>query len=303
MTEIADLIQESTNTSGTGLTITLGAVTGFARFADGFSVSDSIYYSIEDGNDKEVGIGTVQAGNTLDRTTPLVTYDAGVYDDSSPARISLSGSAAKVFCGPQEATRKQADITSGTIDGTIIGGITPAAGTFTTLASTGIDDNATDEVLQLTDSAAQFGIAATNYTIGRSDTASITYLVSGPSLASGANIVLSGATHATANDLKLRAGSNSFFVWDESAGDLEILTGTGAKASALTIDSSQNIYSTTGATGMTNGFIYIPAAAGAPSGVVGLATATLAAMYFDTTNKKLYCYNHVSDAWEGVTLA
>ena len=41
------------------------------------------------------------------------------------------------------------DINSGTIDGTVIGGTTPAAGTFTALTSTGIDDNATSTAMTL----------------------------------------------------------------------------------------------------------------------------------------------------------
>ena len=99
MTEIADLIQESTATTGTGLTVSLAAVSGFGRFSEGFAVSDSVYYTIDDGDNRETGIGTVQAGNTFDRTTPQVTYESSVYDASSPSRITLSG-AARVFCGP-----------------------------------------------------------------------------------------------------------------------------------------------------------------------------------------------------------
>ena len=41
------------------------------------------------------------------------------------------------------------DINSGTIDGTVIGGATPAAGTFTALTSNGIDDNATSTAMTL----------------------------------------------------------------------------------------------------------------------------------------------------------
>lgn len=41
------------------------------------------------------------------------------------------------------------DINSGTIDGTVIGGTTPAAATVTTFTSTGIDDNATSTALTI----------------------------------------------------------------------------------------------------------------------------------------------------------
>ena len=99
MTNIADLVQESTVTTGNGLTIALTAVSGFGRFANAFSTGDSVCYSIEDSDNRETGVGTVQAGNAFDRTTPQVTYESSVYADSSPARITLSGSA-RIFCGP-----------------------------------------------------------------------------------------------------------------------------------------------------------------------------------------------------------
>jgi hypothetical protein len=44
------------------------------------------------------------------------------------------------------------DINAGTIDGTVIGGSSAAAGTFTTFTSTGIDDNATSTKLTVSDS-------------------------------------------------------------------------------------------------------------------------------------------------------
>jgi hypothetical protein len=49
---------------------------------------------------------------------------------------------------------------------------------------------------------------------------------------------------------------------------------------------------------MVDGFIFIPAAAGAPTGAVAHTTSTRAAMYYDTTNKKFYIYNHIANAWE-----
>lgn len=90
---IADLIKESSATTGTGLNISLSAISGFARYSDAFSVDDVVEYSIRDGNNFEQGLGTIKAGNTLDRTTPVVTFESGVYDSSSPSRINLSGSA------------------------------------------------------------------------------------------------------------------------------------------------------------------------------------------------------------------
>lgn len=93
-----NLVKETTATTGTG-TITLTAVTGWARFGSAYAVSDVVPYAIEDGNNKEVGLGTVGASNTLARTTVLATLVAGTYDDTSPVAITLSGGAT-VFSGP-----------------------------------------------------------------------------------------------------------------------------------------------------------------------------------------------------------
>jgi hypothetical protein len=69
-------------------------------------------------------------------------------------------------------------------------------------------------------------------------------------------------------------------------------------AHAFAIDSNKNFYGTSGTTGMNNGFIYIPAAAGAPSGTPSAVTGTVA-MYYDTTNNNFYIYN---GAWKKVLL-
>ena len=95
----ADLIKETTATAGTG-TVTLAAVTGWARFSNAFSVSDVVpYIIIDDNGNKETGFGTIGASNTLARTTPSVTLVSGTYDNTTPTAITLSGSAT-VLCGP-----------------------------------------------------------------------------------------------------------------------------------------------------------------------------------------------------------
>src|SRR6266704_5405118 len=91
---LADLVREVTLTSGTG-TLTLGQVTGWARFSDRFTNGDLSYYSIQDGNNWEVGIGTIGAAHTLARTTILGTLVAGTWTTGGSA-ITLSGNQAVV---------------------------------------------------------------------------------------------------------------------------------------------------------------------------------------------------------------
>jgi hypothetical protein len=82
---LADRVQETTTTTGTGTVTLAGAVSGYQTFA---AVGDgnSTYYTIAGGTEWEVGIGTYTAsGTTLSRTTvisssnsnSLVNFSAG----------------------------------------------------------------------------------------------------------------------------------------------------------------------------------------------------------------------------------
>lgn len=74
--------------------------------------------------------------------------------------------------------------------------------------------------------------------------------------------------------------------------------GASSPSAKVVIDNAGNIYPTFGTTSMTNGFFYIPAAAGAPSGVP-TAISGRVPMYYDTTNNNFYVYN---GAWKKVLL-
>lgn len=91
---LANWVKQITSTTGTG-TITLGtAVDGCISVGTVYSDGDKFIYSIIDGNNREIGYGTYTAsGDLLTRTTVLETLVSGVYDNTSPSPINLSGSA------------------------------------------------------------------------------------------------------------------------------------------------------------------------------------------------------------------
>lgn len=65
-------------------------------------------------------------------------------------------------------------------------------------------------------------------------------------------------------------------------------------------DQNGNVYApAAGATNMTNGFVYIPSASGAPSGVPTVIAGKVP-MYFDAAASQLYVYT--GGAWKKVTL-
>jgi hypothetical protein len=170
---LADRVQEYSTTTGTGTLTLSGAYAGFQTFAAGIGNGNTCYYTItSDTNQWEVGIGTVGVG-TLARTTLIssstgslvsfvgtltvfVTYPAekAVYSDGTtivaPAGALLpvtnggtgasTAAAARTALGLGTVATQAANsvaITGGAIDGTTVGSTTVAAGSFSTLNSSG----------------------------------------------------------------------------------------------------------------------------------------------------------------------
>ena len=79
-----DRVQETSTTSGTGTVTLAGAVSGFQDFS-AIGDGNTTYYTITNGSNWEVGIGTYTAsGTTLSRDTILESSNSG-------SAISLSG--------------------------------------------------------------------------------------------------------------------------------------------------------------------------------------------------------------------
>ena len=76
---IADRVQETTTTTGTGTVTLAGAVTGFQSFA-AVGNGNTTFYTIADqtGSDWDVGVGTyTSSGTTLSRDTVLSSSNSG----------------------------------------------------------------------------------------------------------------------------------------------------------------------------------------------------------------------------------
>ena len=110
--------------------------------AAGLNISSSKMDGEDDGF--ATGLSTCVTKDGQTTTTAQIPFAQG---------INVSGGTT-TFSGTTIAdlgTVTTADINGGTVDGTVIGGASAAAGTFTTFTSNGIDDNATAEKVDITD--------------------------------------------------------------------------------------------------------------------------------------------------------
>ena len=107
--------------------------------------------------------------------------------------------------------------------------------------------------------------------------------------ASGTNTNMLVGNAATAFQIGVDAGNNCQV---RTAQAVSIIFYTSA-TQRMQIDANGNIFGTAGTTSMTNGFFYIPGAAGIPSGTP-TAVANRFPAYVDTTNNRLYIHNGTS---------
>ena len=133
------------------------------------------------------------------------------------------------------------DINSGTIDGTVIGGASAAAGTFTALTSTGIDDNAASTAITI-DGSQNVGIG----------TSSPQRRLSITQPADGNGIRINHAARATSTfwDIELSGPNNEGLVFAQNNGSSTVTSYAVGRSyhifavngsDAVTIDSSGNV--------------------------------------------------------------
>jgi hypothetical protein len=79
MVQLADRVKETTATTGTGTYNLAGAVSGFQGFVAGVGSTSKCYYTVTNGTDWEVGIGTVtdSSPDTLSRDIIIASSNSG----------------------------------------------------------------------------------------------------------------------------------------------------------------------------------------------------------------------------------
>lgn len=134
--KIADRVRETTTTTGTGSIALAGAVTGYQSFSSVLITGDTTYYCVADqgGANWEVGIGTFTSPSTLARTTILSSSNSG-------SIVTFTTGSKDVFITEPAAALTAPIISGGTIDNSVIGGITPAAATVSSLTLGGYANN------------------------------------------------------------------------------------------------------------------------------------------------------------------
>jgi len=129
---LADRVKETTSTSGLTDFVLSGAATGFQTFSAGVGANNTTYYSIFDGADFEIGLGTLSSdGLTLARTTILQSSnaDAKVSFSSNAKQIFVTYPADKAVLSDSTQTLTNKTLTSPTLTTPILG--TPSSGTLT----------------------------------------------------------------------------------------------------------------------------------------------------------------------------
>lgn len=117
---LANRVREFSNTIGTGDVTLGGAMAGHIRFGAAFAPGDSVIYVIENGDDYEIGTGTLVDANTLSRNSISETLVGGVLTTIAATPIPLTGQA-RIYCAATAEFLLKTDLNASVIQETTIG--------------------------------------------------------------------------------------------------------------------------------------------------------------------------------------
>ena len=116
-----------------------------------------------------------------------------------------------------------------------------SVGTLTGFTSTGINDNASTEVVSVGDTNMTLGKAGSIFQLRQFSDDQTLSISGGTTSGLGGNFLLYGQSHSTAaNDIYIRTDANIIQSWNDDIGQWKFYTGTGTPVEALQLDSSQN---------------------------------------------------------------
>ncbi len=244
---LADRVQETTLTTGTGSVTLAGAVLGFQTFAV-IGNGNSTFYTIADqgGSNWEVGIGTyTSSGTTLSRDTVLASSNGGSLVNFSvgtktafvtyPSEKSVNLDIAGNVNIPNQLVIENTALTTSNTSNLVVGG--PLSFTDTGIASNFVGD--TDNYYQATIQNLSNGAAATAEFIAYNDNGTSTdnYAAMGINSSGYAGTgAINGPDHAYfisgSTDIVLGTLSNNsvHIVTNSSATDAITVNGVGAVA-------------------------------------------------------------------------
>lgn len=233
---LADRVQETTTTSGTGTLTLAGAVAGYRTFGSGIGSGNTTYYCIYDQTTQvwEIGLGTVGSG-TLARTT--------VYSNSSgnTSPLNLAGNTASVFAVYTASKTVNLDA-SGNV--TALGNVTSATWQGSTVGvaygGTGVTASSGADSVVLRD--ANQNITANNVFLGFASTVTS----GGTTTLTVASAYYQRFTGTSTQTLKLPDATTlstgrSFLVDNDSTGTLTIINGASGAVDTVIAESIDNL--------------------------------------------------------------
>jgi len=239
---VADRVQETTNSPGTGTATLLGAVSGYQSFSTGVGINNTTFYVIADqlGTNWEVGLGALNStGTVLTRTTVYSSSNGG-------STVNFATGIQYVWC---DYPSSKAVIQGSPVNFSSIGATTAGTGAFTTLALTTALSVANGGTGVTTSTGSGSVVLSTSPTL-------VTPLLGTPSsgtvtnLTGTASININGTVGATtaSTGVFTTATANSFIpnlstiptngVYLPATNSIGIATNS---TNAVTIDASQNV--------------------------------------------------------------